>query len=170
MKIQIITIGLKIKIFIVLISFILMGCPKEQSLAYKAEIKNMSSSNLFVTRKSEGYNPDNDLSGLAFEIVSGLGENLGIRELKTDNPVVDFLKGWGGNNRFRIYKNDTLLVDWRGPAYSGEEEDHNFYNINAWEVDDTPKSFDVIYTITFTIYPEDLKQDETITKHDEKIN
>ena len=35
----------------------------------------------------------------------------------------------------------------------GEEEDHNFYNINAWEVDDTPKSFDVIYTITFTIYP-----------------
>lgn len=158
---QITMIGLRIKVFTVFLGFILMGCPKDESLAYKAEIKNMSSANLFVTRKIDGFNPNDDLSGLTFEIVSGLGKNLGLRELETDNPVTDFLEGWGGNNRFRIYKNDTLLVDWRGPAYSGEEEDHNFYNINAWEVDDTPKSFDVIYTITFTINPEDLKQDET---------
>ena len=157
------TIGRRIKHSVLLFAcFFLLGCPKEESYSYKIEINNQTESNLQITTKSMGtIDFIEDFSFETFIIRPNSKYSDGLFELKTENPVADFLEGWGGNNRFRLSNHDTLLVDWRGPAYSGEEEDHNFYNINAWEVDDTPKSFDVTYTITFTIYPEDLKQDET---------
>ena len=156
------TTGQRIKSSLLIFAcFILLGCPKKEPPAYNMQIINKSESTIHITTKSEGLiNLEEDFSYETFVMRSNSIFIDGLFELETDNPVAEFLDSWGGNNRFRIYKSDSLLVDWRGPAYDGGEADHHFYNINAWEVDEHPESSDVIYTITFTIYPEDLVQDE----------
>ena len=59
-----------------------------------------------------------------------------------------------------LFVDDSIVVTWeRTETY--EKEFNHFYNINAWKIiDSNPSSF-IDGTFIFTIYPEDLEQDET---------
>ena len=150
-------IGQKTKIFWLFpILIIFYGCPKtEIPLGYDLVFDNQTSDELEVRFFNTGSTIISKSYLLTPTNVKNTAYTVGV--YKNEFVVEEFFNSWFGKSQ--VLRNDTLLIEWRGPAYYGGEENH-FYNINAWRVeDDNPfNSMDGIFI--FTIYPEDLVQDE----------
>jgi len=55
--------------------------------------------------------------------------------------------------KIQIYKSDTLVKTWDGPAQSMGDTIHHFYNYDSWDVELTGTK----YTLVFSILESDLE-------------
>jgi hypothetical protein len=151
--------GQKIKFFGVFSMFTLFcGCPPaEIPLGYDLVFDNKTSNELeirfFNTGESTTFSENYFLNPLR-----KLETHHTVSFYKNEIVVEEFFKSW--YEKTHILRNDTLLIEWQGPAYNGKDENH-FYNINSWEIIDENSSSFVDGNFIFTINPEDIEQDET---------
>jgi hypothetical protein len=161
------TIGQQIKILGFFLMFIILcACPREEYLQYDYVFNNETDFNLEIklgTRENQSRrNHILKPKRLNYTYLS-------LSFVEFENPKDALNNGLQRYPLIDLFVDDSIVVTWeRTETY--EKEFNHFYNINAWKIiDSNPSSF-VDGTFIFTIYPEDIEQDETITKHDEKIN
>ena len=140
-----------------LLSFTLTACfQKKYDYEYTTYLVNSTSEQISLKIYIKG-NTYRDIDISMNDTLDGGESRLGGFGLNSeiDNPTKYFFtKSEVPFDSVQIFRNDTLKCEWVAPAYEGEVNDNNFFNINAWKqwlIDDEQG------VIMFTIYPEDLK-------------
>lgn len=147
-----IQIGHKILFFtpIIFISFSLTGCwSKEYDYWYEIRLLNETTDTLIYV---EG-NHDIDPFGMVVPPNSYPQEIGGPHLNKGDDVILDgigaepdFLVG-----KLRVYRGDSLLVTWKGPAQDLPDSVHSPFNYNSWDywlIDGSDGNGIIQFTIT----------------------
>jgi len=151
-------IGRQIKALVaVSLLVICTACPNiEDPLQYDLVLDNRTAAELevkFYNNKDGAFGESYLLSPFTIKKTS-----FSVGVFENEVVVEEFFNSWYGKTR--VFKNDSLMIEWNSPAYYGGSENH-FYNINAWMVENSHPSSFIDGTFTFTIYPEDLEQHQT---------
>lgn len=138
---------------IIFISFLLTGCwSKEYDYWYEMRLFNETTDTLIYV--------EGDLNIDPFGMVvppNSYPQNFGGSKLNVGDDVIfdglvadqDFLAG-----KLRVYRGDSLLITWKGPAQDLPDSIHSPFNYNSWDywlVDDNDG------IIQFVITEEDLR-------------
>jgi hypothetical protein len=145
-------------VLILLMMLVLNSCKlfnwdKEDDFYYTQCIKNTTKDTLLLVlgKDNEEYNLDE--FKLMPDSILYTGLNFGVN--KGDDPIFNnFNDGYRPlEEQARIYRNDSLLITWEGPA-EYKDSLHHFYNYNSWEywIEDGDEGI-----VMFTIYESDLE-------------
>lgn len=152
-----IVIGHRSKIIIIGF-FLLIGCrlweiDDSGDYWYMVKIENSTSDTLKIIfgqdllsfENTHSINPNSQLKVFGMKVYKG-------EKVITEKLFCGGFKPF--EEQLSIYRNDTLKIQWYGPAQYMNETFHHFYNYNSWEswLEDNGRDGIVL----FTIYESDL--------------
>lgn len=157
MRLQIIQIGRKACFFIIVAIF-LNACEffKVDDLgdySFSSFIFNSSNDTLFIVLLN-----DNDIVRLDTFIIPGSNiPFVGHRKVNKEDDVLTehlFHDSYNDSHKIRLYRDESLVVEWLGPAeYMGDTINH-FYNYDSWNVE----LINDEYILEFTIFESDYNK------------